>query len=106
MKEIKAVIQPFMLDKVLSALHQIPGLPGCIVSRIETHGKPAVGEENRDTTAKVKLEIVVADALVGNVVSAIQKHAHTGNRGDGKIFVINVADVIAIRSGERGEKAL
>ena len=110
MKEIKAIIQPFMLDKVLDALHQQAGIPGCIVSRVETHGK-ATGHDieermAQESATKVKLEIVVPDRLVDQVVKLIQAHAHTGNKGDGKIFVINVADVVAIRTGEQGEKAL
>ena len=108
MKEIKAIIQPFMLDKVLDALHQLAGIPGCIVSRVETHGRAGgldVDERVAQAT-KVKLELVVPDRLVEQVVKLIQTHAHTGNKGDGKIFVVETVDAVAIRTGERGEKAL
>lgn len=110
MKEIKAIIQPFVLDKVLDALHQFAGIPGCIVSRVETYGK-ATGHdvEERMTQAsatKVKLEIVVPDRLADQVVKLIQAHAHTGNIGDGKIFVMECVDIVHIRTGERGEKAV
>ena len=108
MKEIKAIIQPFMLDKVLDALHQLPGTPGCIVSRVEAHGKAPTDSSHPVTemTAKVKLEIVVADDRVGPIVDLIQRHAHTGNKGDGKVFVMECVSAVAIRTGEHGEKAL
>ena len=108
MKEIKAIIQPFMLDKVLDALHEVAGIPGCVVSRVETHGRTAGVEVDARAaqSTKVKLEIVVADRLVEQVVKLIQSHAYTGNKGDGKIFVIECVDAMAIRTGDRGEKAL
>ena len=112
MNEIKAIIQPFMLDKVLDSLRQIEGLPGVTVSEVRgfgrTRGRAAV--ENDEAAVryvnKAKIEVVVADALVEPVVHAIQEHARTGNLGDGKIFVYKVAEVIRIRTGERGEPAI
>jgi nitrogen regulatory protein P-II 1 len=108
MKEIKAIIQPFMLEKVLDALHQRPGTPGCIVSRVEAHGKAPTDANHPATemTEKVKLEIVVADAHVESIVELIQRHAHSGNKGDGKVFVMECVNAVAIRTSERGEKAL
>ncbi len=109
MKEIKAIIQPFLLDKVLEALHEIPGLPGCTVSEVRGYDRsrgpgekgPAVGFAER-----TKLEIVVPDKLVPKVVEAIRKNAHTGNPGDGKVFTIQAVDALAIRTGKRGDEAI
>jgi nitrogen regulatory protein P-II 1 len=98
MKEIKAVIQPFLLDRVLDGLHEIEGLPGVTVSEAR-----AVSMERGhfDQILKVKLEIMVPDALVAPVVQVIRERAHTGNAGDGGIFVIPVEEAIRIRTGER-----
>lgn len=112
MKEIKAIIQPFMLNKVIEALRTMPEeLPGIIISHIQgygrTHGQDAViAFDLVETDQKVKLEIVVGDELVESVLAAITSNAHTGNPGDGKIFVYPVLDVIKIRTGERGTKAI
>ncbi len=114
MKEVKAIVRPFMLSKVVEALKQIPDLPGLTVDRdVRGFGRSPVGKD-RDKIVddlveyipKVKLEIVVQDELVESVVETIQKNAHTGNPGDGKIFVINVEEVVKIRTGQRGEQAL
>lgn len=113
MKEIKAIIQPFMLDKVCDALRQIPDLPGMTVSQVIGWGK-ARAAQAKDTVQeagctfarKTKIEIVVPSALADQVVDAIVKAAHTGNVGDGKIFVHDLADVVKIRTGEHGEAAI
>ncbi len=113
MKEIKAIIQPFLLSKVVEALKEIEGLPGVTVSDVRGFGRArAVGSP--DTVAdgtveyvkKSKVEIVVPDRLVAAVVRTIREKAHTGNPGDGKIFVYDVDDVIRIRTGERGEAGI
>lgn len=108
MKEIKAIIQPFMLEKVLAALHQLPGTPGCIVSHVEAHGRAPSDTAHavKEMTEKVKLEIVVTDEQAESILNLIQQHAHTGNVGDGKVFVLECVNVVGIRTGERGEKAL
>jgi nitrogen regulatory protein P-II 1 len=126
MKEIKAIIQPFMLTRVVTALHKIEGLPGITISDIKGFGKsksrgkksslsgipPEAGENGNieegvyEFVPKVKIEIVVQDELVEKVVNTIQQNAHTGNTGDGKIFVIEVSNVVKIRTNERGEIAL
>lgn len=114
MKEIKAIIQPFMLSKVVSGLKEIEGLPGVTVDTSvrgfgngRAAGVPAaIVEDLVEYVPKAKLELVVPDHLVEAVLSVIQTHAHTGNAGDGKIFVYNVEEVVKIRSGERGEKAI
>ena len=104
MKEIKALIQPFMAEKVIDALAAINGLPGITVSEVmgfgRTRGREQSGEdESIRCLKKTKLEIVVPDALVSAVVESIKQHAHTGNLGDGKIFVLPVEDAIRIRTG-------
>lgn len=111
MKEIKAIIQPFMLSKVINALKELEGLPGVTVDfEVKGFGKSRaedaedkVVEDLIGYVKKDKLEIVVPDYLVEAVVQITQTHAHTGNPGDGKIFISTVDDVIKIRTGERGE---
>lgn len=98
MKEIKAIIQPFMLERVIAALHQIKNLPAVTIS--STHGL-SVERGNYEQVAKTKLEIMVTDELVEPVVQAIQKAAHTGNPGDGRIFVIPIEQTVKIRTGEK-----
>ena len=114
MKEIKAIIQPFMLSKVINALKEIEGLPGVTVdTSVRGFGKGQaskaavpVADDSVEYAQKTKVEIVVPDQLVETVVDVIQKHAHTGNPGDGKIFVYNVEAVVKIRTGEHGEDAI
>jgi nitrogen regulatory protein P-II 1 len=113
MKEIKAIIRPFKLTEVITELHQIDGLPGITVSEIKRFGKSSAKDVEKglghgiiEFVSKVKIEVVVNDEMVDNVVSVIQKTAHTGNTGDGKIFVIPVEDTIVIRTNERGKPAI
>lgn len=113
MKEIKAIIQPFVADRVLDALHQIPEMPGVTLSEVKGFGRRKDPKSrDRENGAevfgdrKVKLETVVPDSLVEQVTETIARLAHTGNPGDGKIFVIPVWDVLKIRTGERGERAI
>ena len=113
MKEIKAIIQPFMLSKVVEALKEIEGLPGITVSDVRGFGSArAVGAPDTiidgavEYVRKSKVEIVVPDELTDIVVQTIRAKAHTGNPGDGKIFVYEVEDVIRIRTGERGDAAI
>ncbi|MCP5468554.1 MAG: P-II family nitrogen regulator [Deltaproteobacteria bacterium] len=113
MKEIKAIIQPFMLQHVLDALKQIPDMPGVTVSEVKGFGRGRAEHSDKSETAwgskvvpKLKVETVVTDAMAGEVINAIQKFAHTGNIGDGKIFVYSVSQVIKIRTGESGQVAL
>lgn len=98
MKEVKAIIQPFLLHRVLNALHDIPGLPGATIS--ESHST-SLEDGQYAQIVKSKLEIMVPDALVEVVVQAIQQAAHTGKSGDGRIFVIPIEETIIIRTGER-----
>ena len=113
MKEIKAIIQPFMLGRVCDALEQIEGLPGLTVSQVLGWGKAraadaehTVQEAGCTFVKKTKIEIVVPDALTARVVDAIANAARTGNLGDGKVFVYDVGEVMRIRTGEYGESAI
>jgi len=98
MKEIKAIIKPFTLEAVIEALREIKGLPAITIS--PAHGL-SVERGSFDQVLKTKLEIMVTDELAESVVQAIQKAAHTGNPGDGRIFVIPVEETIKIRTGEQ-----
>lgn len=112
MKEIKAIIQPFMVVKVIEALKKIAHMPGVTISEIKGFGRSRANVPHSTTewgisvVNKAKLETVVSDDMVDEVVQVIEKSAHTGNIGDGKIFVYNVKDVIRVRTGERGKAAL
>lgn len=103
MKEIKAVIQPFMLHKVLEALRAVEGLPGATISESRS---VALDGSNFEQVTKIKLEIMVSDDKVEAVLQAIQTHAHTGKVGDGRIFVIPVEETVKIRTGERNDDSL
>ena len=113
MKEIKAIIRPFKLDDVVSELHKIEGLPGLTISEIKGFGRTkAEGADDsfqdglHNYVKRIKIELVVHDDIVNKVVKVIQETAHTGNPGDGKIFVIKVSDTIRIRTNEHGEEAI
>src|SRR3990172_6208417 len=98
MKEIKAIIQPFLVDKVLEALHGIPELPGVTSSEVQGYGRAAgAGSAALFGEKKIKLELVVPDPLVEKVIQIIRGHAYTGNPGDGKIFISTVDEVVKIR---------
>ncbi len=112
MKKIEAIIKPFKLDEVQSALDAI-GVHGMTVTEVKGYGRQKGhieqyrGAEYRVIfNAKTKIELVVSDAMAASVVDIIAKIANTGNLGDGKIFLFDVADALRIRTGERGEAAL
>lgn len=113
MKEIKAIIREFKLDDVISELHKIEGLPGITISEIKGFGKSkgktegeSVDEKLHHLHKKVKLEIVLQNDLVDRIIDTIQRTAHTGNPGDGKIYVTEIINVVKIRTNERGEEAI
>lgn len=113
MKEIKAYIKPHKLGAVTLALHGIEGLTGMSLSEVRGFGRSrARNEAHRPTddlvdyVAHVKIEIVCRDELARTVVDVIQKAAHTGLRGDGKIYVSSVEDALRIQTGERGRDAV
>jgi nitrogen regulatory protein P-II 1 len=112
MKEIKAYIQPFMLQKVTDALHaihvrgmSISELKGCGREKDESYPHHA-SESVVEFTPKVKIEIVCPEEECDRIVNAIQQAAHTGRRGDGKIFVSSIGQAISIRTADRGDSAI
>ena len=112
MKRIEAVIKPHTLDMVKERLQQI-GISGMTVTEVRgfgrTGGKTEVYRGSAyvvDFVPKVRLDIVVKDSMVSDVVEAIAKTAKTGKIGDGKIFVTTIDEVVRIRTGERGEDAI
>ena len=113
MKEIKAIIRTSKFWDVTVELQRIEGLPGVTVSEIKGFGKSRAKNakdkivyEMVDLIPRIKLEVVVNDEQANEVVNVIQKAAHTGNTGDGKIFVTEVSNVVKIRTNERGEEAI
>ena len=110
MKEIKAIVQRFVAPRVLDELQQLHELPGVTVSDVTGFGRKladGTGKRNPPEEAPMtKLEIVVPDRLADEVVRLIASAGHTGHPGDGKIFVLEVEDVVRIRTGERGEDAI
>lgn len=112
MKEIKAYIQPFMLQKVTDALHKIH-VRGMSVNEIKGFGKEkdeAYPHHSKDYvtefTPKVKIEIACQDDEAEQIVECIKEHAHTGRKGDGKIFMTTLDHVVSIRTGETDKDAL
>ncbi len=112
MKKIEAIIKPFKLDEVKEALHEV-GLQGITVTEAKGFGRQKGHTELYrgaeyvvDFLPKVKIEIVLDDGMLDRAIEAIQKAAHTGRIGDGKIFVSSVEDAIRIRTGERGSDAI
>ena len=112
MKKIEAIIKPFKLDDVKEAL-QDAGLQGMTVADVRGFGRQKGHTELYrgaeyvvDFLPKLKIELVVEDAMVERVVAAIKDAAHSGRIGDGKIFVSPVDDAVRIRTGETGAEAL
>ena len=112
MKKIEAIIKPFKLDDVKDALHDI-GLQGLTVTEAKGFGRQKGHTELYrgaeyvvDFLPKVKIEIVVPDASVDQVIETVSRSARTGKIGDGKIFVVAVEQAIRIRTGETGEEAV
>lgn len=97
MKEIKAIIQPFVLNHVLQALHHIEGVSGVMSSEVRC---TSVERGNYNPDINTKIELIVPDELAHRVLEAIQIHAHTGKSGDGRIFVTDIEHTVLIRSGE------
>jgi nitrogen regulatory protein P-II 1 len=112
MKHIEAIIKPFRIDEVKERLRQV-GAHGMTVSDVRgfgrTGGKREVyrGSAYRvDFVPKTRVQMVVEDDMVQTIVDAILASARTGEIGDGKIFISSVADVVRIRTGERGSGAV
>jgi len=112
MKKVECIIRPIKIDEVKEALEEI-GITGLTVTDVRGYGRQrGRTEKYRGNTytinflPKLKLEVVVPDDRAEEVVQVIAEAARTGEIGDGKIFVSEVAEAIRIRTGERGESAL
>ena len=112
MKLITAVVKPFKLDDVRTALSEV-GVTGMTVTEVKGFGRQKGHTELYrgaeyvvDFLPKVKLELAVDDAMVEQAVEAISKAAHTGKIGDGKIFITPLEEIIRIRTGETGSEAI
>ncbi|MBI3455766.1 MAG: P-II family nitrogen regulator [Candidatus Rokubacteria bacterium] len=112
MKKIEAIIKPFKLDEVKDTLTDM-GVIGMTVSEVRGFGRQKGhtelyrgSEYTIDLLPKIKVELVVPDAVLGKVVDAIPASARTGSIGDGKVFVMPVETAVRIRTGERDEAAL
>lgn len=113
MKEIIAYVKQIKLQDVIWALHEIEGLTGVTMTEVYGYGR-GKAEKSEDKikfvsvecVPRVKLEIICKDSLANKVVSTIQKAAHTGLRGDGKIYVSNVLRAVRISTNEKGIKAV
>ena len=112
MKKIEAIIKPFKLESVKTALHEI-GIEGMTVSEVKGFGRQKGhteiyrgSEYTVDFLPKIKVEIVLADSQKEAALNAIIKAAKTGKIGDGKVFVFDVAEAVRIRTDERGDSAV
>jgi nitrogen regulatory protein P-II 1 len=112
MKKIEAVIKPFKLDDVKDALHEV-GVVGMTVTEVKGFGRQKGhtelyrgSEYTIDFLPKVKVEVVVSEAMVDKVVAVICTAAKTGSIGDGKVFVLPMGEAVRIRTGETGEAAI
>jgi nitrogen regulatory protein P-II 1 len=112
MKKIEAIIKPFKLEEVKDALAEI-GVEGMTVTEVKGFGRQKGhteiyrgSEYTVDFLPKIKLEIVVTDALLEQAIAAVVKAAKTGKIGDGKVFVSHVEEAVRIRTEETGERAV
>ncbi len=112
MKKLEAIVQPFKLDDVKEALIAI-GVDGMTISEVRGHGRQKGHSEtyrgqeyNVDLLPKVKVEIVIPDARLEEVLATLTAAARTGKIGDGKVFVFDVGQAVRIRNGDQGESAI
>lgn len=112
MKLLKCIIQPHRLEQVKDALNNI-GIKGMTVTEVKGYGRQRGHKEiyrgleyNIFFLPKIEIEVVLEDKLVDEAVKVVQENARTGHIGDGKIFVMDVQNVIRIRTGEEGADAL
>lgn len=113
MKMIIAFIPPHRLDRVTRALEHVAGFPGMTVTDSRGFGREKVEVEAEDRRASLKdytdttrIEVVAHEGQVDGILAGIQEAAHTGQRGDGKVFVVPVEAALRIKTGERGEAAV
>ena len=112
MKKIEAIIRPFKVEDVHEALSEI-GVKGMTLTEVKGYGRQKGhtevyrgAEYKVDFLPKIKLEVIVKDSMLDQVLSTIVKVTKTGQVGDGKIFISTVLDVIRIRTEESGEDAV
>ncbi|MBT3350727.1 MAG: P-II family nitrogen regulator [Nitrospinaceae bacterium] len=112
MKKVVAVIKPFKLDEVKEALGGI-GVAGMTITEVKGFGRQKGHTELYrgseyvvDFLPKIRIEILAEDEKTESIVSAIAEAANTGQIGDGKIFIIQLGEVVRIRTGERGKEAI
>ncbi|EIE97991.1 P-II family nitrogen regulator [Saccharomonospora glauca] len=112
MKLITAIVKPYTLDDVRTALEQL-GVLGMTVSEVQGYGRQKGhtevyrgAEYAVDFVAKTRIEVVTDDVMADKVVDAVVAAAHTGRIGDGKVWVTPVETVVRVRTGERGADAL
>ncbi|MCC6590520.1 MAG: P-II family nitrogen regulator [Bryobacterales bacterium] len=112
MKKVEVVFQPFKLEDVKEALKGI-GIDGMTVTDVRGHGRQKGHKEfyrgleyQVDLLPKIKLEMVITEDRLEEVIDTVIKSASTGKIGDGKIFVYEVVEAIRIRNGDRGEAAI
>lgn len=112
MKKIEAIIKPFKLDEVKAALNEV-GVQGMTITEVKGYGRQKGHKEIYrgaeymvDLLPKIKIEIVVDQSMVDQVVKKIVESARTGKIGDGKIFILPVDEVIRVRTGESGREAI
>ena len=112
MKKLECIIRPFKLEEVKEALNNV-GVRGMTVSEIRGFGRSRGhtelyrgSEYTIEFVPKLKLEIVVPEENIDQVIEAVQQAALTGKIGDGKIFVLPVEETIRIRTGEKGSAAI
>ena len=112
MKKIEAIVKPFKLDEVKDALMRV-GIQGMTITEVKGFGRQKGhtelyrgAEYTVDFLPKIKIQILMPDDKVAEVVDAILQNARTGKIGDGKIFVIPADEVVRIRTGEKGPDAI
>ena len=111
MKVVIAFVQPFMASAVVQALHEVPGVTGASYSLVRGFGRGrsrdrAAKEALEGGAARMRFEVMIDGAIVDAVIHAIQHAAHTGNDGDGKIYVVPLEQAHRIATGEEGTAAL
>lgn len=111
MKQIIAFIQPFKEAEVMQALHQVSGLSGATFADVKGFGRGRPRDQPtpeilHGTAARVQVEVMVRDEIAEAVVHAIREAAHTGGRGDGKIYVLPMDRALRISTGEEGDDAV
>ena len=112
MKHITAIIKEIKLSEVTQSLNEIEGLTGMTVQEVKGHGRTRGKETHdyqepvNDFVTKIRIDVYATNKIANQVVDTIQQHAHTGLKGDGKIYVSSIEEAVRISSNERGKKAV